>query len=105
MAVMRSADIGATEDTLSESPSENGARDDITEDVANRARHHPASLPCAPRQGRPRPGEGGGRPAHGGAGGGGRGATTRRVRENRTRATQRESRRPLRATATPHPPS
>src|SRR6266702_4224387 len=54
MAVMSSADIGPTEDTLSESPSENGARDDITEDVANRARHHLASLPCAPRQVRQR---------------------------------------------------
>src|SRR2546427_5033985 len=54
MAVMSSADIGSTEDTLSESPSENGARDDIPEDVANRARHHLASLPCAPRQVRQR---------------------------------------------------
>src|SRR6266702_5791945 len=54
MAVMSSADIGPTEDTLSESPSENGARDDITEDVANRARYHLASLPFAPRQVRQR---------------------------------------------------
>src|SRR3989449_5082200 len=39
MAVMSSADIGSTEDTLSESPSENGARDDIPEDVARSEEH------------------------------------------------------------------
>src|SRR2546426_7204481 len=57
MAVMSSAGIGATEDTLSESPSENGAPDDIPEDVAKRARHHLAALPCSPPQGRPPPHE------------------------------------------------
>src|SRR5213594_1515781 len=54
MAVMSSADIGSTEDTLSESPSENGARDDVTEDVAHRADNRLASLPGAPRQVRQR---------------------------------------------------
>src|SRR3989442_2005601 len=55
MAGMSLADIGATEDTLSEAPSENCARDDIKEGVANPARHHLASPPFPPRQVRPRP--------------------------------------------------
>src|SRR5213594_1622827 len=54
MAFMSPADMGSTEDTLSESPSENGARDHIPEDVANRADHRLAPLPCAPRQARHR---------------------------------------------------
>src|SRR3989442_2247860 len=58
MAVMSSADIGSTEDTLSESPSENGARDDITEDVAHGTDNRLASLPCAPPQVRHRHDEG-----------------------------------------------
>src|SRR2546428_4080098 len=54
MAFTSSADMGATEDTLSQSPSENGARDHIPEDVANRADHRLASLPFGPRQARHR---------------------------------------------------
>src|SRR3989440_13085259 len=52
MAFMSSADMGATEDTLSESPSENGAGDDVAEDVANRKRDGFASLPGARRHAR-----------------------------------------------------
>src|SRR5207249_6671396 len=50
MAVMSSADIGSTEDTLSESPSENGAGDDITKAVGNRGGHNLAWLPWRRRQ-------------------------------------------------------
>src|SRR2546427_12514081 len=50
MAVMSSADMGATEDTLSESPSENGGREDVAEGVADRTHDVRASLPGAPGQ-------------------------------------------------------
>src|SRR5438309_11019226 len=54
MAFTSSADMGSTEDTLSESPSENGAGEDVAEDVANRTHDGRASLPGALRQARHR---------------------------------------------------
>src|SRR2546422_9145027 len=55
MAFMRSADMGSTEDTLSQSPSENGDPEDVAEEVANRKHAGPASPAGAPRQVGPRP--------------------------------------------------